>query len=169
MFYKILAKILATKVVSDYIIKKAKKTPYSNIVGEDGELYMERYWLFNPYHETDGLKMFSWFPLSIRVHKILKKDADEHLHDHPWNARTFILKGNYVEFREGTNPLIGELDVNILSAGDTARLNFGEYHRIVDVCEEGAYTLFITGKYQGTWGFLVNGAKVHYKKYLGIV
>jgi len=146
MFYKILAKILATKVVSDYIIKKAKKTPYSNIVGEDGELYMERYWLFNPYHETDGLKMFSWFPLSIRVHKILKKDADEHLHDHPWNARTFILKGNYVEFREGTNPL-----------------------RIVDVCEEGAYTLFITGKYQGTWGFLVNGAKVHYKKYLGIV
>jgi hypothetical protein len=32
----------------------------------------------------------------------------------------------------------------------------------------GATTLFITGKYRGTWGFLVDGVKVPWREYLGI-
>jgi hypothetical protein len=34
--------------------------------------------------------------------------------------------------------------------------------------EGGAWTIFITGKYRGTWGFLVDGAKVQWRKYLGM-
>lgn len=49
--------------------------------------------------------------------------------------------------------------------GDTVRLSFGEYHRIDSVSNGGVFTLFISGPYQGTWGFLVDGIKVPWKKY----
>jgi len=159
--YKLIAKIVSHPKVFNYLLNRAKKTPYSNIYGvQDKKLYMERYWLFNPYPETGASRRYNWFPLSIRIHKIIKPDNDRHLHDHPWNARTFILKGWYTEERQDR--------FRLRSQGDTSRLNFGEYHRITEVCTDGVYTLFITGKYRGTWGFLVEGLKVQYKKYLGI-
>lgn len=169
--YKLIAKILSHPKVFNYLLNKAKKTPYINIYGvENGELYMERYWLFNPYPVSGAKSRYSWLPLSIRIHKIVKPDDDRHLHDHPWNARTFILKGWYNEIRqaEGIQSLFGDF-VNLQrTKGDTACLSFGEYHRITEVSEGGVYTLFVTGKYRGTWGFLVDGLKVHYKKYLGL-
>ena len=168
MFYKIIAKILSYPFIHTYLINKAGKTPYTHIYGEkDGELYMERYWLFNPFLKVEGRRSFKWFPLSIRIHKIMKEDNDRHLHDHPWNARTFILKGWYQELRPYVNtPNV--VSLSQLKAGDTARLNFGEYHRISEVCEEGAYTMFVTGRYQGTWGFLVKGVKIKYREYLNL-
>ena len=161
MVYKLIAKIVSIPAVFNYLLKRAKKTPYTHIYGEtDGVLYMERYWLLNPYPASDKPGVLSWLPISIRIHKIVKEDDDRHLHDHPWNARTFILKGWYHEER---------LDgFNRREKGDTARLNFGEYHRITQVCEGGVYTIFVTGKYQGTWGFLVDGIKVKYYTYLGL-
>jgi len=159
--YKLIAIILSYPWIFNYLLNRAKKTPYSNIYGvEDKQLYMERYWLFNPYPASGGKRRRNWFPLSIRIHRILKPDNDRNMHDHPWNARTFILKGWYTEDR-----LSREF---FRQQGDTARLNFGEYHKITKVCDGGVYTLFVTDKYRGTWGFLVRGAKVHYKKYLGI-
>jgi len=157
---KLVAKLLSTKPVFNYLLNRAIKTPYQHIYGaKDKELYMERYWLFNPLNrDTKGLK-HPWCPISIRIHKIVKPDSDRHLHDHPWNARTFILKGWYFEEREN--------EKNILRyAGDTAKLNFNEYHRISRVSPEGAYTMFVTGKYRGTWGFLVEGVKLKYWEYL---
>lgn len=172
MFYKLVAKFLSKPKVFNYLLKRAKKTPYCNIYGADNnELYIERYWLFNPYFETKGLRQFKWFPLSLRIHKIVKEDNDRHLHDHPWNARTFILKGWYKEERlyEGWSADFWEgTEIIKRKAGDTARLNFGEYHRITEVPDEGVYTIFITGKYQGTWSFLVEGKGVPYKEYLGL-
>lgn len=41
-------------------------------------------------------------------------------------------------------------------------------HRISEVSEGGVYTLFISGKWRGVWGFLVDGVKVPWKKYLGL-
>jgi hypothetical protein len=87
-------------------------------------------------------------------------DNDRHLHDHPWNAQTIILDGWYTERRQFSNHTRIE--------GDTAPLRFGEYHQITDVSRTGATTLFITGKYRGTWGFLVDGIKIRYREYLGI-
>lgn len=162
MMYQLIARVLSHPLVFKYLLNRAKKTPYSDIYGvEDNELYMERYWLFNPYPASGGRRRRNWFPLSVRIHRILKPDNDRNLHDHPWNARTFILKGWYTEERRH--------GVFTRSQGDTARLNFGEYHKITKVCEGGVYTLFITGKYRGTWGFLVEGSKIHYKKYLGLL
>ena len=54
------------------------------------------------------------------------------------------------------------------TAGYTGRLLFGQYHRISEVSPGGVWTLFITGRKRGTWGFLVNGNKVPWRTYLGL-
>jgi hypothetical protein len=155
-----LARFLARPAVVDWLIRRAMRTPYTSIV-KDGELYMERFWLFNPY-PPDSSGKGSWLP-SVRLHRIVLPDQDRHLHDHPWDARTFILRGWYIEDRVGDDgPCF------MRSAGTTAALRFGEYHRITRLSPGGVWTLFITWRYRGTWGFLVNGRKVNWREYLGI-
>jgi hypothetical protein len=169
--FNLLAKLLARPRIADWIIERAQRTPYHHIQGEDGTVYMYRWWLFNPY-PTKG-----WRALmpSMRVHRIMRADQDKHLHDHPWNARTFILRGWYTEDRPyAGEPLppgvaVPEFYTYLRRAGDTVALRFGEYHRIEAVPPGGeVWTLFITGKKRGTWGFLVDGVKVPWRKYLGL-
>lgn len=154
--------LLSRPAVVDWLIRRAQRTPYVHIASADGStVYMYRYWLFNPYPVNSmGRRPWYRFPISIRLHRIMCPDRDRHLHDHPWNARTFILRGYYIEHRRNVDAHL------VRFAGDTARLKFGEYHRIVKVSDGGVWTLFVTGKYRGTWGFLVNGDKVSYREYL---
>lgn len=151
--------------VADWLVRRAFRTPYADITSPDGQsVYMKRWWLFNPYPGSDqcDLRKYPWLPVSIRVHHILREDADRHLHDHPWDARTIILIGGYVEVRED-----GRHHYRV--PGDTATIKHDEFHRIVYVdARRGAVTLFITFKYRGTWGFKVDGAKVPWRTYLGL-
>jgi hypothetical protein len=177
----VITKILAHPRIVDWLIRRATKTPYFHIVGADGTVYMERYWLFNPYPAaSDGCsrRWGDWMP-SIRLHKILREDQDRHLHDHPWDARTVILRGWYNEDRlvhHGPCPGLDWATMPVTSsivrygrrASDTAPLHFGEFHKITEVSPGGVWTLFITFKYRGTWGFLVDGKKVPWREYLGI-
>jgi len=162
MLWPLLARICAIPSVADWLIARAQRTPYSPIMSPDGQtLYMGRWWLFNPYPGAgDERKRWAWLP-SVRVHHICVEDQDRHLHDHPWNARTIILRGGYDEERKR-----GAL--REYWSGDTASLRFSEFHRIYWVAPGGAWTLFITWKYRGTWGFLVNGVKVPWREYLGV-
>ena len=164
MIWNLIAKVCAQPIVAEWLIKRAQRTPYVHIYGKDGDMYMGRWWLFNPYPYPEE-KRENWFPISIRIHHIKRKDDDRDLHDHPWNARTIILKGGYDEARLDER---GYQRWHYRKPGGTAKLNFGEFHRITRVEPEGAWTLFITGKYRGTWGFLVNGVKVQWRTYLGI-
>lgn len=180
--WKKLAQFLAKKCIAEAIISYAKKTPYFHLPNNEEPSYMERYWVFNPYDRVTNKPRFGWLcPISIRVHHIKREDHDRALHDHPWNARTIILKGWYVEKR--LNPEYDEmtpetptnryLTYHIRRPGDTAKLGFGQYHTIVDVSDDGVYTLFFSGKWRGVWGFLVNskthpsGQKIPWQTYLG--
>lgn len=163
-----MASLLAAPDVADWLIARSKKTPYTHLNG-----YMERDWLFNPYltYEDKQALKEQGLPLppssdqpSGRVHHILRRDLDRHHHDHPWDAQTIILRGWYREIRLLAD---GSEQEFLRVAGDTASLNYGEFHRIIEVSEGGVWTLFITHKYQGTWGFLVDGQKVPYRQYLG--
>lgn len=168
----------------DWVIRRAQRTPYSHIMSADGQSrYMGRWWLFNPYcKDAQGNATparWAWLP-SMRVHHIMRPDQDRDLHDHPWNARTIVLRGWYSEERPvdeffynpgwtGQVERDGEMrDVFMRRAGYTGRLLFGQYHRISAVSEGGVWTLFITWRYRGTWGFLVDGKKVPWRTYLGI-
>jgi hypothetical protein len=163
---RLLARTLARPAVADWLIRRALRRPYSPII-KDGDLYMDRYWLFNPYPDTgaSGADRKRWqFPISIRVHHIVLPDQDRDMHDHPWNARTTILRGNYTELR-----LIDSRVKQFMRfRGDTATLAFGDFHRITDISEGGVWTMFVAGKYRGSWGFDVNGTKVPWRTYIGL-
>lgn len=163
MIWKLIAKLVSRPAVVNWLIARAKKTPYSHLQ-KDGSVYMERYWLFNPYPQSAPDQKKGWrrfFP-SVRLHHIMRPDMDDHMHDHPWDARTIILRGWYKEVRPG----VAHSFLRVV--GDTATLKFGEYHKINWVSSDGVWTLFITYKYRGTWGFLVNGVKVKWREYLGV-
>lgn len=152
--WHVLAWLLSRAPIRRLLIKWSFRRPYTHI----GE-YMRRFWVFNPY-PADSSGAESRLP-SARIHHILREDDDRHLHDHPWDARTVILSGWYDEkLEDGT--------VVRRSRGYTGRINFGQYHSIVAVSPGGVWTLFITYRYRGTWGFLVDGAKVPWRKYLGL-
>ncbi len=145
----------------DWLIARGQRTPYEPILSKDKtEVYMTRLWLFNPYgKDTNGNSTparWPWLP-SVRLHHILVPDSDRDLHDHPWNARTVILRGWYIEQR-----LNG---FHYRAAGDTFKLDFEQYHRIKDVSPGGVWTLFITWRHRGDWGFLVEGEKVDWRTY----
>lgn len=155
--WRMLAKFVSQPLIADYLIKRAKRTPYFHLDG-----YMNRWWLFNRYSEIgrmDRVKpRFSWLP-SVRIHQILREDKADHLHDHPWDGRTIILDGWYRETREDGKDYT-------MQEGHTRPIKFGEYHSINHVGLDSVYTMFITWKYQGTWGFLVDGKKVEHNQYL---
>ncbi|MCD6006859.1 hypothetical protein [Halomonas sp. IOP_31] len=162
LIWKILARLLAWPPIAQRLIARSQRTPYFAIVKDD-LVYMDRWWLFNPYNYETRQPKHHWCPISIRVHHIQQPDDDRHLHDHPWNARTIILKGYYFEETPKQFKTLVKR-----GAGDTARIGFGQFHRIHTVSPGGVYTLFISGKHRGAWGFLVDGAKVPWRKYLGI-
>lgn len=165
ILWNFFAKVVSHPKVADYLIKRAQHTPYFHLDG-----YMNRWWLFNPY-QTEGPeaerheRKIKWLP-SIRIHHILRADNARDLHDHPWNARTIILKGWYYE-RRLVKGIRGD-DITISKwreAGDTATINYGQYHSIDEVSPGGVWTMFFTWDYTGTWGFLVDGKKVPWREY----
>ena len=183
MIWQLIARIVSRPAVATWLINRAQRTPYSHIQSADGaQRYMGRWWLFNPYpHGSDGDgRPFPWLP-SVRIHHICRADRDRHLHDHPWNARTIVLRGWYNEERpfDVANPLPSEsTGAHVVQgqlreyfchhAGYTGRLLFGQYRRISAVSSGGVWTLFIVGRKRGTWGFEVNGHKVPWREYLGV-
>lgn len=159
MIWYLIAKLCARPAVANWLIQRAMRTPDAHLPG-----YMERFWLLNRYDRETRRARWVWIPFSIRVHHILRADLARDHHDHPWDARTIILRGWYDERR-----LFGSgCDRNITYArwpGDTATINYGEYHTIDRVSEGGVWTLFIMGRYRGDWGFLVDGQKVLHGEY----
>ena len=169
--------------ITEWIIRRAQRTPYTHIMSADGtDCYMGRWWLFNPYgKDASGNPTparLQWLP-SIRVHHIMRPDRDRHLHDHPWNARTIVLRGWYTEERpwdacsdreamQADGIAIDDTTRAVFHRiqGYTGRLLFGQYHRISAVSESGVWTLFFTWRKRGSWGFDVDGKKVPWREYL---
>lgn len=176
---QILGKFLAKPFVTAALIAQARKTPFTHLRHPDGRLYMARWWLFNGWGEARN-RLLSWLPFSIRVHYIATADEDRELHDHPWPARTFILKGWYKETRlvgakRIGSSIAGEYFVGggqvefTRKAGDTATLDFCEFHRISEISPGGVYTLFVCFGWAGDWGFLsAAGRKVWWRDWLNI-
>ena len=153
-----LAFVVSSPRVADWLIERAQRTPYIHI-GEGPETYMYRYWLFNAYDSwTRKCKYAPFIKHSARIHEIMRPDSSRDHHDHPWDARTYILKGWYIEQREDGRTYLRQ-------PGDTVAINFNEYHTIISVAPGGCTTLFVTGKYRGIWGFLVDGVKVPHFDY----
>jgi hypothetical protein len=193
--------LLTRPAIRNWIIKRAMRTPDDPIYAADGsgEIYMNRYWLFNPLtKKSDGewVRKHRMIPFSIRVHNIRLPDDDRHLHDHPFNARTWIMVGGYEELRAeyidyygetgrhrnpaflGERYIGGNYEDDLVGVeyarheGSSTTLTFEHYHKITRIYEHdnpigpGAWTLFCFGDYVGPWGFLVDGAKMVHREYI---
>jgi hypothetical protein len=112
--------------------------PLAIIRRDDGKPYLHRYYVASRGGDTDGP--------SIYIHRIVSSDP-EGLHDHPWDARSVILFGRYIELRAGGA-------VRILEAGDVNVIAAADFHRILIEPGREAWTLFFHGPRQKEWGFL---------------
>lgn len=153
-----IGRIVSHGPVKRWIVRRAMQTPYFHLDG-----YMCRWWLFNAYCDSEGNPIKrSWLMQrlpSIRVHHILRPDEDRHMHDHPWDAVSYILGGWYTEERE--------TGWAAYYAGHRNTLKAEDFHRIADVSFGGVWTLFITWPKRNAWGFKVDGGtKIRHDVYL---
>jgi len=152
--WRCFAWLVSRKWVADYLIRRALKTPYFHLPG-----YMERWWLWNSFKSPNYNPRWP----SVRIHHLIRADRGRDKHDHPWPARTIVLRNGYTEVRT-----VGAFDEFFdRRRGDTATLGFNEeFHRIVAV-DNDTWSLFITWEYRGKWGFWVDGRKVPHDEYEG--
>ena len=96
-----------------------------------------------------------WF--SIWIHGIYAADEDKHLHNHPWDFKSLILKGSYIEETEKGCILQSVGKFNSRSGED--------FHKILKVNDSVVYTLFIASPIKREWGYKVSGKFIHHEEY----
>lgn len=184
LFWRLLSRALARPWVARALIKRATRTPHTHIWGNDGTLYMERFWLFNRYDRVYNAK-FRHLP-SIALHITYEPDRERAQHDHPLRSRAIILHGGYAETR-GAGWYADRFP------GDTYAVEPKiQYHRISKIfplatpgCSPACVSLWITWpkrpareygdvdeyprrrtEADGDWGFMVDGRHVPAREYL---
>jgi hypothetical protein len=135
------------------IDKLMQKSGRKKIIYNNRTPYMVRYYLLRK--SNSNKKGFNIF-----LHKILLSDSDEHLHNHPWDAFTLIMKGAYIEHKEKNSSLFKSFSFRKIRCND--------FHKIELVNNKPVWTLFIHGPRKQNWGFLVDNKVVDWRKYLGI-
>lgn len=98
--------------IVNWLIDRARRTPYFHLHHGDGSLYMERYWLVPFASEKEGCHVATWrepltwllqrLGVAVRLHCIHTADLDRALHDHPWTFISLVLRGWYREERPTT-------------------------------------------------------------------
>lgn len=118
----------------------ATTRPMITAMGPEGEVIFHR-WFLTSRPEGGATGTPGWY-----LHHLTAPDYDRREHDHPWGyARTRVLRGWYVETRDGTP--------YTRCAADSAVFVQGDYHRITHV-RAGTWTLFYAGAKHGRgWGF----------------
>jgi hypothetical protein len=93
---------------------------------------------------------FVCFGFSLRVHHWIGSDVGPHLHDHPFNFISILLKGQYINITPNARR---ELEAPaIWYANGVAK------HRL-EIPEGGAWTILLCGRPYRKWGFYVNNHK----------
>lgn len=101
---------------------------------------------------------------NIYLHFFFKGDQDRDLHNHPWNATTFVLSGGYSEEYLTRTPGATYahdymIKRRVLKAGNVARIGAEHYHR-VDLYLKGCWTLFFAGDILQSWGFMDRESRI---------
>lgn len=116
---------------------------------DNKDTYIIRYYLLH----KDRLES-SYF--NIFLHKIVKSDDDDSLHDHPWSFFSIILSGGYYEslFKRGetTNNIIGET-LTWRPVGYYSKNKATYCHKISLKNNTPCWTLFFAFKQTRPWGF----------------
>jgi len=147
----------------EWLLSVAQRTPYEHL----GK-YMQRWWLLPPAVKPEHPEFRSIrnqvrrLRRNARLHLIMRADQEPYPHNHPWEFRTLVLRGWYVEellLKDGT------VTRNVVWAGQSYKRTPDQFHRIVAVAPGGVLTLVLhrTKKPTSWWGFLVNGKCIHWR------
>jgi hypothetical protein len=115
------------------------------IRSKEGKLHFRRWQLLKT----------RWF--SIYIHGIYEADQDKHLHNHPWDYKSIVLKGSYIEETQ--------TGLNNLKPGTYTSRNGKDYHKIKKLLTNSVYTLFIVTPVKREWGYLVDNYWMHHEVY----
>lgn len=99
-----------------------------------GDVYMRRWRFFST----------RWF--SLRVHQIMRSDADRELHDHPFAFLSLILRGGYVEHRADGSSRTCRAPALVFRRAETL-------HRL-ELLDGPTWTFVVTGPRRREWGFM---------------
>lgn len=116
------------------------------IRSKEGELYFQRFAIFE-------IQNFA----SLYIHKIYKADKDKHLHTHPWNFASVILKGSYVEQTDDA--------FRLKSPGTFSFAGRHFFHKIWEIKSGPVISLFfVYGKYKPWYYSLGKVESAEYRK-----
>lgn len=102
--------------------------------------------------------------IAARIHHILRSDQGRDPHDHPWPFVTIILRGSYYEHRFDRDGRWAGTKWH--GAGSVLFRCAKDFHMLELPQGKTAWTLFITGPKQQTWGFKpLIGPKIPYHQY----
>jgi len=147
---------LLSIVLDSLLVRFTNHLPCRIIDGEQGEPYLERYYLFG---------LLGWHAY---LHRFVDSDPDRGLHDHPWGrALSLVLTGGYDELRFARHPADPTRDAGFaerplrhryIRPGRLNRLRGTDFHRVVLREGRPAWTLFLHGPRVKGWGFLRSGS-----------
>lgn len=122
-------------------------------IGGKEDPYLIRWWV---------IPRNKWF--NLYLHKIIKSDRDEALHDHPWINLSILVRGRYEEItiRAGGVENIAPLD-----EGEVRFRPPSAAHRLVVREGDPVITLFFTGPVWRHWGFHCPKGWRHWKDFVG--
>lgn len=121
--------------------------PADYVIQRDGSPYLLR------WHVIPRNRYFN-----IYLHKLVRPDWDEALHDHPWVNLSIILAGAYRE--------IEPRGARVLRAGSARLRCAAQAHRLELLSNVPCWSLFITGPKVREWGFLCRHGWVHYSDFV---
>lgn len=123
---------------------------------QGGKPYLTRW----PLLGGDGCRRAPWplslSPCNVFLHNIQASDIPAH-HNHPWDGKSLILWGSYVDERLIRTHVGDFLIARYYSRGDVNEIDAQAFHSL-KLTSKSCWTLFWTGKKHGRgWGFMVHG------------
>lgn len=134
-----------------------------------------------PYLRRWHLLKTKWF--SIYLHNISASDPGDHIHDHPADNLTIVLRGGYVEWRVwGINP--HPVEIKRADGGSTAEIAVDAFHAVksfvtgvhfrraeemhhITAVRPNTWTLWVRFKDRREWGFwLAEGFFIPWRDYV---
>jgi hypothetical protein len=113
----------------------------------------------------DDPQLQRWFVVprnpfaNVYLHRFLRSDDDRALHDHPWDNRSWIISGEYLEhLADGTTVTRHEGELTDWRPAIAA-------HR-VELVTGPVTTLFFTGPIVRSWGFYCPQGWRHWRQFV---
>ncbi|MDI3260303.1 MAG: hypothetical protein QJR02_11465 [Sinobacteraceae bacterium] len=163
------------------------RRPYFHLYGEDGSLYMGRWWAFGGSHperddRDDAQRTWKRHALDSRIgkfvagrlHLLAREDRARDNHTHPADFISFVLWGWYKEKRPLDQKQHAGLDDTHYTVTHRRMFSIAyrraeDRHTIIEVSEGGCWTFVIWFRKGKTWGFWNKQNEfIPWKQYLGL-